>query len=159
MLRRQFLNIAGILLRGRNIVLGQFWPVTAPEGTPLDLGILLTNGQGGLSFFQTKGSKKGQTIADVPYICLWYANYMPIICQIFGHFVPKVCLEGMVNIIKLFPLPIQLSHMFVTLALVRRGRVGVMESILGALLALLEGHSPKQTCLDITWLAIEGKKC
>ena len=74
-------------------------------------------------------------------------------------YVPKVCLEGMVNIIKLFPLPIQLSHMFVTLALVRRGRVGVMESILGALLALLEGHSPKQTCLDITWLAIEGQKC
>ena len=80
---------------------------------------------------------QGQTIADVPYICLWYANYMPNICQICGHNVQKVCLEGMVDIIKLSPLPIQLSHMFVTLALVRRGRVGDTESMLGALLALL----------------------
>ena len=95
----------------------------------------------------------------MPKVCQTHAKYMPNICQMCGCNVPKVCLEGMINIIKLFPLPIQLSHMFVTLALVRRGRVGVMESILGALLALLEGHSPKQTCLDITWLAIEGQKC
>ena len=55
---------------------------------------------------------------------------MPIICQIFGHFVPKVCLEGMVDIIELSPLPIQLSHMFVTLALVKRGRVGVPNGLI-----------------------------
>ena len=50
---------------------------------------------------------------------------MPNISQICGHNVPKVCLEGRVDIMELSPLPIQLSHMFVTLALVKRGRVGV----------------------------------
>ena len=73
----------------------------------------------------------------VPSIVTRSAANQPNICQMCGCNVPKVCLEGMINIIKLFPLPIQLSHMFVTLALVRRGRVGVTESILGALLALL----------------------
>ena len=92
---------------------------------------------------------QGQTIADVPYICLWYANYMPNICQICGHNVQKVCLEGMVDIIKLSPLPIQLSHMFVTLALVKRGRVGVPNSRIsyfGPFLHFLNGLSNKQIC-------------
>ena len=95
----------------------------------------------------------------MPKVFKSHVKYMQNICQMFGCNVPKVCLEGMVDIIELSPLPIQLSHMFVTFALVRRGRVGDMESMLGALLALVEGHSPKQTCLDITWLASGCQKC
>ena len=55
---------------------------------------------------------------------------MPNISQICGHNVPKVSLEGRVDIIELSPLPIQLSHMFVTLALVKRGRVGVPNGLI-----------------------------
>ena len=46
---------------------------------------------------------------------------------------PKICLKYSQNIhqlelVKLSPLPTQSSHMFVTLALVKRGRVGVPDS-------------------------------
>ena len=61
----------------------------------------------------------------MPKVFKSHVKYMQNICQMFGCNVPKVCLEGMVDIIELSPLPIQLSHMFVTLALVKRGRVGV----------------------------------